>query len=171
MEQTLVVNRTPTSALVSQNFTSKTLPVSLLARVTEQAWRQSEDGEQVLSCCPSYWVRHICLSSCPTPKLLPTHHYLSLSYRPSVGVFLVLPEGFLSLELLPSSSEVLLSLNENFTVVSKGSSIWPVWLHSGVQAPVLLFRCVLAGARCRGCFLRTRRWMVLLWTIRGLLAF
>lgn len=74
-----VVNRNPTSALVSRNFILTTLPVSLLARITEQAWRQSEDGEEVLSCCPFCWVRHICLSSCPTPKLLPTHHYLSLS--------------------------------------------------------------------------------------------
>lgn len=110
-----------------------------------------------------------------SPQLLPfllgeTHLSVLMSYSQasaypslsqsdcfSVGVFLVLPEGFLSLELLPSSSEVLLRSNENFTVVSKGSFIWPVWLNSGVQGPVLLFRCVLAGARCRGCFLRTRR--------------
>lgn len=124
MDQTLVVNRNPPSALVSRNFILKTLLVSLLARITEQAWRQLEDGEEILSCCPSCWVRHICLSSCPTPKLLPTHHlYLSLFVCLSVGVFLVLPEGFLSLELLPSSSEVLLRSNENFTVVSKGSFI------------------------------------------------
>lgn len=31
MDQTLVVNRNPTSALVSRNFILKTLPVSLLA--------------------------------------------------------------------------------------------------------------------------------------------
>lgn len=51
----------------------------------------------------------------------------------SVGVFLVLPEGVLSLELLPSSSEVLLRSSENFTVVSKRSFIWPVCLHSCFQ--------------------------------------
>lgn len=54
----------------------------------------------------------------------------------SAGVFLLLPEGLLSLELLPSSSEVLLKSNENFTVVSNGVFIWPVWLHSGLQLPV-----------------------------------
>ncbi|XP_056909690.1 platelet-derived growth factor receptor beta-like [Takifugu flavidus] len=39
-----------------------------------------------------------------------------------LGVFLVLPEAFLSLELLPSSTEVLLRSNENFTVVCSGWS-------------------------------------------------
>uniref|UniRef100_H3CQ90 receptor protein-tyrosine kinase n=1 Tax=Tetraodon nigroviridis TaxID=99883 RepID=H3CQ90_TETNG len=38
------------------------------------------------------------------------------------GVFLVLPEGVLSLELLPSSSEVLLNPSDNFTVVCSGWS-------------------------------------------------
>uniref|UniRef100_A0A3Q3MSA6 Immunoglobulin-like beta-sandwich domain-containing protein n=1 Tax=Labrus bergylta TaxID=56723 RepID=A0A3Q3MSA6_9LABR len=40
----------------------------------------------------------------------------------SAGVFLVLPEGGVSLELQPSSSEVLLDTNSNFTVVCSGWS-------------------------------------------------
>ncbi|XP_020510949.3 platelet-derived growth factor receptor beta-like isoform X1 [Labrus bergylta] len=39
-----------------------------------------------------------------------------------LGVFLVLPEGGVSLELQPSSSEVLLDTNSNFTVVCSGWS-------------------------------------------------
>lgn len=80
---------------------------------------------------------HLSVLSChvlvPSFCLPITITVFCLSYCSPVGVFLVLPEGLFSLELLPSSSEVLLRSNENFTVVSKGSFIRPIWLHSGVN--------------------------------------
>lgn len=87
---------------------------------------------------------------------------VSITVCLSAGVLLVLPEGFLSLELLPSSSEVLLKSDDNFTVVSKRFFLFfcPVRVHSGVQLPVSLFRCVPAGVRCPGSYLRTRWWTV-----------
>ncbi|XP_070773133.1 platelet-derived growth factor receptor beta-like [Enoplosus armatus] len=56
-----------------------------------------------------------------------------------LGVFLVPPEGGVSLELLPSSSEVLLNSNSNFTVVCSGWSpvTWRLPLDSQVDGVVV----------------------------------
>ncbi|XP_044078459.1 platelet-derived growth factor receptor beta-like isoform X2 [Siniperca chuatsi] len=56
-----------------------------------------------------------------------------------LGVFLVPPEGGVSLELLPSSSEVLINSNSNFTVVCSGWSqvMWRLPQGSQVDGVVV----------------------------------
>ncbi|XP_042338170.1 platelet-derived growth factor receptor beta-like, partial [Plectropomus leopardus] len=55
------------------------------------------------------------------------------------GVLLVCPDGVLSLELLPSSSEILLNSNDNYTVVCSGWSqvTWRLPLDSQVDGVVV----------------------------------
>lgn len=90
------------------------------------------------------------------------HEFLSVGWTTcltaclSAGVFLVCP-GVLSLELLPSSSKVLLTSNANFTVVGKHlrSPQVPLYFHRCAQLAVCLLSCALAGVRWHGCYLRT----------------
>lgn len=137
------------SQLSSQDSNLKTLPGSLANMASIRGQRRSLHLYVLLG--------ETRLSSSQASVCIP----VSIPVCLSAGVLLVLPEGFLSLELLPSSSEVLLKSDDNFTVVSKRFFFFcPVRVHSGVQLSVSLLRCVLAGVRCPGSYLRTRCWTV-----------